>query len=70
MTLLSFIHKWVTGVQIIGKLLLFEVALCALFGAVIGAFVLINLLPEIVLLGAFAVLMAVLGPWAMAEAWG
>lgn len=70
MSVLSFINKWLTGVEIIGKLLLLEVVICAIFGVIIGVFVLLNLIPEIVLMAAFGVLLVILGPWAMAEAWG
>lgn len=70
MSVLSFINKWLTGAKLIGGLIALEVVICAIFGVIIGALILVSLLPKWVLGVAFAAVFIIFGPWAIAESWG
>lgn len=70
MTVREFAEQWLEGSKIIGKILLYELAAFVVIGVLIGAFVLLNMVPEIFLLALVALMMVVFGPWALAEQWG
>lgn len=70
MSVTAFLKQWLSGARLIGHILLLEVFVCVIIGVIIGVFVLINLIPEIVLLAAIGVVSIVFGPWAVAETFG
>ena len=67
MTVRSFVQQWMKGFTILSGILVAEIVLLFIVGAIAGVLMLILMLPEWVFGITLAAVFIIFGPWAIAE---